>query len=390
VKPPDRGGVNSPFNPEIWLFLIGVTALFLFLEAATASRFLDKVRLALGAFHLLPSVVGVILVTGCLAGIGSAFFSLFPPTGEKSSWMFFVHLGLGIGIVQIVLTVTGYAGFLYVWPIRILFLVLLGMGIRHVLDSFRTLRQMVLDGFTLLKNSDKIEWFFFGVLVLQILFWLVASLSPPTGASALGYHLAQPKTFLESHHIYSRPDYYESAYPFGFEIWILFHFLFTDEIGARFSLFLIGIGALTLAAVLARVYRFSRSTFLVPALLANLTAMNETVSRMENDVFGLFFLFLGLIAIQRGLESGVGKWWIPATAALGTAISVKYLYLFPVFFCLVLAGYGLLRSEYQKIPSGIVATAIGLFLGLGGFWYLKNWYLWGNPLHPFQLSGWVR
>jgi len=390
VKPSDWGGGNSISKPAFWFFLIGVAALLLFLEAATTSRFSDKVRLAIGVAHLLPTVLGMILLTGCVAGIGSAFFSLFSPNKEESSWLFFVHLGIGIGVVQIVLTLVGYAHLLYIWPLRILFLVLIGVSYRHVLDSFKNVGRMISELSLSLRHSEKIEWLFFGVLCLQIFFWLVYSLSPPTGASALGYHLAQPKAFLDFHLIYSRPDYYESTYPFGFEIWILFHFLFTDEIGTRFSLFLIGVGVLVLVTVLAHRFQFSRSPFLVPALLANLIEMNETVFRMENDLFGLFFLCLGLLSIHLWKDTGRGEWWIPGWAAFGIAISVKYPFLFPVFLCLLLTGYWYVKGGKETLSYGKFLSGIGLFLFLGGFWYFKNGYFLGNPLYPFQLFGWIR
>lgn len=377
-------------GPGSLVFGIGILLLLLFLEAATSSRFADKIRLGLGFLHLLPTMGTVLLLTGCTAGLGSTFLSRFSFQDESPSWTFFIHLATGIGLIQILLTVIGYSGLLYPLPLQVGFALLFLLCIRHVGASFLRMGRLGSDLIRNLREADVFGWLFFGALGIQVLLWLVPSLSPPTGASALGYHLSQPKTFLETHSLFSRPDYYESTYPFGFEIWGLFHFLFTDEIGFRFANFLMVLGVLVLSSVLVDRFRICRIPFLVPALMANLVAMDQTVLRMENDIAGLFFLEIALLSLLLWAETGRADWWLPGSVGLGAVVSVKYLLLYPAFLCLLLAGYWRIQNRALAVPRGIRIAGIVLFLSLGGFWYLKNWVLFGNPLYPFRFLWWIR
>lgn len=71
-------------------------------------------------------------------------------------------------------------------------------------------------------------------------------------------------------------------------------------------------------------------------------------------------------------------------AFLGMAVGVKYSALTQFIVILIISSYLVFknRRKHSKILRNFLVTG-GLFLILGGYWYIKNLMTTGNPIYPF-------
>ena len=80
-----------------------------------------------------------------------------------------------------------------------------------------------------------------------------------------------------------------------------------------------------------------------------------------------------------------------SAALLGVGIKPTYAYALPGLLVLaVLFRRGRPTDPTRPVwfPTGKAEIGVALSaLVLGGFWYLRNWAVWGNPIHPMEAAG---
>ena len=215
------------------------------------------------------------------------------------------------------------------------------------------------------------------IAVVLILSW-VQAVAPPIGNDDLTYHLAYPKIFL---HI-GRVSYLPHA---------LFGSLWPAQSGMFYSL-----GLSLQGAALAKLFHWifypltAYATFLVTRRF-----WGERAGRLA----GLLFLFIPAAYAQSGhayvdlayaffvttaFYAFLLRRVLPEGRAarlsgllIGGALATKHLALGPAA---ILSVFWLTCSE-KKLRSTISFCLVAF--GIGCVWYLRSWYVSGNPVYPF-------
>lgn len=213
-------------------------------------------------------------------------------------------------------------------------------------------------------------------ILLLILPWILRPLLPPGGSDALTYHLPYARFYLEQG---------------GLAVNETLRFpLHTHNVNLLYAAALIRPGA-TLAQLLHAamgflamlgVYGIARHWQGWPAAVlaaAGMLLLGEfrysfSTAFVDNGV--LLFVTAAFLALALWSEEGSRRLlWCGALFA-GTAMGTKY---FGALFAIPLGLMVLWFSRDLKLTARF-ALAVA---GTGLFWYLRSWWISGNPVHPF-------
>jgi hypothetical protein len=208
----------------------------------------------------------------------------------------------------------------------------------------------------------------------------------------LSYHLHVPATWMHDRRITIVPAVFgdpSPAYaPSNLELWFLF------LMAPLRSDYLAGVGQLPFAALavaaIATVVRDAgglRVAALAAALLFVL--IPEVWTQMPTAMTDLGFA----ACLAASLPFAIRLWTardrrrrdlLAATTAIGLAIGTKYAAAALALPFIVLAAAGWLRRRPIDLRGGAVAFAV--VLATGGFWYVRNAAVTGNPLYPVAVA----
>jgi hypothetical protein len=215
-------------------------------------------------------------------------------------------------------------------------------------------------------------------LLLQV--WFFA----PAMGDALSYHLPKIAEWVRAgaltRELGSDP---RSTFPSGFELietwWVVFlhHDVLIEMAGVEF-LALAGAGAYALARGMA----WSGRCAFIAALCFILTPglhLQATACLNDGPIAALITATAALIVAR------VHPLLILIPVGLGTGIKPTFVYALPGLIAIA----WLSRREEGAKPASLRAAAL-LCLGalvVGAAWYLRNWVLYGNPIHPMGSEG---
>lgn len=194
----------------------------------------------------------------------------------------------------------------------------------------------------------------------------------------LSYHLHMPATWMHETRLSIVPAVFgdpSPAYaPANLELWFLFLMapLRSDALASIGQLPLAGLAALAIVAAVRETGGGRR-----PALAAALAFLlvpeiaGQTPTAMT-DVGLAAFLLASLPFVAR--HDIVGT-----SAALGLAVGTKYA---GVVLALPFAVVAVAAIRRKPVPTRAALAALGVFIATGGFWYLRNLVVTGNPLYP--------
>jgi len=220
------------------------------------------------------------------------------------------------------------------------------------------------------------EWLPVLPVVFLILRWVLRPLTPAGGSDALTYHLPYARFYLEHGALIVDETL---RYP-----------LHTHNVNLLFSAALIrpdatvaqgihaALGLLTVLGVygLARHWRGwpTAVVAVIGMLFVSEFRFSFTTAFVDNGV--VLYVTAAFVALALWSENGPRSllWW--AALFAGTAMGTKY---FGALFTLPL-GLLVLWSSRRLGLTIRFALAVGAF---GLFWYLRSWWISGNPIHPF-------
>ncbi len=207
------------------------------------------------------------------------------------------------------------------------------------------------------------------------------------GGDSLWYHLPFAAAFAESGSItplhFTDPLYLNWFYPQNSE---LIHAAGIELFGNDFLSVLINLGWLGLALLagwcIGRPYGAEAiSITAVAILLAADLMFSRQPGNANNDITGLA-LFLSAIAVLVVAKRPLGGPLIVAGLAAGLALGTKLTYVVPVAALtvgvLVIAGSG---NRARAAAAWLIPLALG-----GGYWYVRNLVVAGNPLPWVKLG----
>jgi hypothetical protein len=225
-----------------------------------------------------------------------------------------------------------------------------------------------------------LEWLAIVPVLLVIAAWLVRPLGPAAGSDPLTYHLPYARFYLEQgglavnetlrfpFHAHNLNLLYAAALmrPYSIESPALAQMLHA----AMGWLSLLGVYGAT------RMWRDWPSALLVvlAVLLLDEFVFSFSAAFVDNGV--MLFVTGAFVAVARWQQNGDQGWLWLAALLIGTAMGTKYLgawFTVPLGLCVLWHS----RNLRLAIRFTVLVSATGLF------WYLRSWWLVGNPLHPF-------
>jgi hypothetical protein len=210
----------------------------------------------------------------------------------------------------------------------------------------------------------------------------------PYRVDVMAYHLPFVVYWMQSHGL-GIPGYLaqtaQAGYPAGHELLVHWFMapLRSDLFSALVNGAFLGLSGPAMAAMGEKLRAPRWAGWLAALLLLSCPLMEWLAQTHYVEPAYLFFLLgaanFGLLAIRRGRRLE----WVIFCLAFGLAGGIKtthVAYGSLLLLFLVLEA----RREGRKIPWPRCAVTLGAaVLALSGMWYLRNGFVFGNPLHPF-------
>jgi len=299
-------------------------------------------------------------------------------------WKGVVGQAIGFGVLSYLMVLLGVLGYLrgnVLWGLYGTLLLLSLTQIRGWVGWIRSI---------LARFSEETGWLGRSALFLGMIYFfilLVGSTAPEIGTDALCYHLGTPKAFLLGGGLFYSPYDINSIYPFFQQMLYLFGFGLENVILAKLIHFEMGI--LLFLSVFLILKRFQVQSAFFWALLFIVTpGITNQMTMAFTDVALTLYILLGMYFLFEGVGTQKKLFYILGGLFFGFAFSIKAvagIYLAGT----ALACFVLLFSRREKVREYLSGFALGILLALCafiaacGFWYLRTYFVMGNPLYPY-------
>ncbi len=220
---------------------------------------------------------------------------------------------------------------------------------------------------------------------LIALLTLILCLLPPDGNEwdAIAYHLAFPKTYLQSGEMVEIPFMHQSYFPPLLDMLFLLGLWLGGEPSAKVFHWAMGMmTALGLAGFIAR-HQGDGSVGALLWLGTPVVAWQAFTAYV--DLSTALYASLSVYALYEGIRQRQTHWLWLAGVIMGFALATKYNALLSWG---LLGLLGLLWCMHKRWTLGARSLLLAgiLALAIGAPWYLRNWYWTGNPVYPFAYS----
>lgn len=234
------------------------------------------------------------------------------------------------------------------------------------------------------------------VLGVALAWKLAQALRLPTlDYDGMSYHLVTVDVWLQSGAIGRVPQrIFSDGYPANGELITLWLMAFTrSDVLANLTAFLAVPLAMAATAGLARTLGATRDHAVLaglviggtPAVLALSASTYVDIWAMADVAAAAFF---GALALRSGRAAEISV--VLAGIAMGLAVGTKLSMAIPmatIAAVLVARGGGAATWRARARAGARIAALIAVpALALGGYWYLKNLLIFGNPFWPFDLG----
>jgi len=335
-------------------------------------------------------ILFILLITA-LTGVGCKIFSFckirFFSWEEKVAY----SLGLGAGVISILFLLLGAAQLYHRTTAYVVLILLLLISWREIYKLIQPLWQRMKNIKVYLKKVPVYIWLIIGVLILHIVLNLIAAMGPPGHADTLYAHFGFPKQFIQLGGIQYIPYDFYSNYPLGLNMLYVFGMLLRSDILASlvsfgFSLFILLVIFAFCKRYVPQKYQFFGLIAGVIFYAAPMTTLRATSGMLE---LGLcLYVILAFFSIYNWLASKDLKWLIVGAVFAGFGAGVK---LSGLLFAPILVGFIFIfclfvdKSGLKRIIKIIFIFTI-IFIVVASPWYLKNYFLTGNPVYPVFYS----
>lgn len=225
------------------------------------------------------------------------------------------------------------------------------------------------------------------VLALLILgFATLQALAPPWGYDALMYHLQAPRLWLEAGKITLLPDIWQPNGPMTIEMLFTIGLAVESDVTAR----LIHLTFAVLVYILC--FNFGKDLLgrtggvISVAILLGIPILPLWSSLAYADMSLALFTLLAIYALYLWRLKKQNTFLLLAGLMMGWALGSKY----TALGSFAIVGLWLLLHKRKDGLAAITRTAAFFVLPslvIAAPWYLKNFFLSGNPLYPFVFCG---
>lgn len=342
---------------------------------------------------VLPLALSALLFYSFVSALSSPRFS--------GRWSFLDRLiaSFVLACSQIVVSelTLGWLGLLYRWPLVAANVAVSGLVIylarapsgTLIADGAAVLRSLgrVLRGFPTIALM--VAWLAVLLIYLIGVDWIL----PPTDWDSLRYHLPMVTQMIQDHAILEVPTdtVFINTYPKNFELMFLWWMLLSggDQWvnATQIPFFLV---AVVIVYRLARLTDLSRHHSLLGAvLLASAPVMLQQLMSTMIDVMFSTMAILATWGFYRFVRGGDPFDLVLSGLAAGLAAGGKGNgVVWPVILGILVIIAALMRrrgNSRRHWLSAALLFGVPAFL-LSFHWYAKNWWVYGNPIEPYQLT----
>ncbi len=287
-----------------------------------------------------------------------------------------LQIAAGIGVSMVTLFAAGVLGHLSAPVIGALILIGLGLAAGTFLrpPSPQGPATSPLDALTsTLRRVPPGAWWWTAVAVGAGLTLLVTPLWPPQAWDELAYHLPYARYWADQGALTVNPwlRYPLSAY--NMNLLYAAALIFGSDVLPHLLHGLTGtLTALLTFGVAARFMDW-RSGLVAVVLLVYATRWGWANAYVDLGIMLFWTAAFAALALRYAL--GDRRFSYLAAFFAGIAVGIKYqgLFYLPVFVVLALT--------VERRPAVVIRAAL-VFIAVGGYWYLRNWVISGDPVHP--------
>lgn len=294
-----------------------------------------------------------------------------------------ISFALGLGLLALLMLALGLLGGLY-RPLGFVPLGVLGAlgGGEHVPMA------SALGAWTKTLRVSGWGWALTLVFAAFAAVSLVGCFAPPTIAlewDSVAYHLADPKMYLQAHHIVYLPWEDHSNFAFTAEMWYLYGLQIGGVPLAKLFHFACGLGT-SLAVYALGTRLMSPTVGKISALLfATMPLVFWEAGTAYVDLATAFFTTLTLLALGEGIGRRDPRRLRLGAVLMGLTLSTKATALGTLLLLalgvLVWSLRGLKQSPLAALKSAVLWGLLALLVGSP--WLVKSAILTGNPVYPF-------
>ncbi len=328
------------------------------------------------AYPLTGLAAVVLAATLFLAALGfGQRLTPFLPVSRRFP-LALVQLSLGTGVLGYVAFAMGLAG----WLGEVTLLLVTALGVSLLRRDFTPVprRRLFSSGRRLLLRGSALA------CGLAVVFALLGAMLPEIEYDALWYHLAFPIRYLHSGQLLDLQCEHMSPTPQQTELLYTYGLVLGDARGAKLIHFGFGVLTALWTAWLAHRWVGRRWGMVAAALFITAPTVLWEMTTAYNDL-PLAFLAAGAVALLLEWRCcRARRLLVLAAVLLGLGLTVKHL----AFLFLAPLAVGVLLVPVESAPrtlsqrlvdaSLLVTVAIAVALP----WYIRAWYITGNPLFP--------
>jgi len=237
-------------------------------------------------------------------------------------------------------------------------------------------------------------WALIGLAVLVIGYVVyLGYLFPPYAYDSLTYHLPPVASWIQNEKIsfISGVDGFSNYYPKNAELLYLWNLiLFKNDIWVDLIQFIFwGIGCITVYAISNQFIRLDKQSSLIAGMIFFFTPIGLMQSKTcyVDVIFTVFILISVYFVLDYLINNDARSIWL-ASLAMAILLGIKpqsFLYIFILYTLLL---YKTIRDHRFNWPR-IILSFIGvlfLLISISGYWYIKNYIVFHNPLYPFEIK----
>lgn len=337
-------------------------------------------------FGTILDVVLTVLMVSLAGGIGQRIVGKRNVIGPLE--MLAVTVAIGLGILETVILLVGFLGFLYWWVAWVILILGLIVFFKDILAWFSNW-----NAFFPPEQKSGLSKISIGFVIFACLLSLFPALAPPLKWDSLVYHVELPRQYLANAQIGFLADNVFSGFPQlveAFFTWALALRVITTAttLGWAVGLVaLIGIEGLTRRLVGPKV------AWLAPAVLLSGSHIARSMSWGYVDLWVMLFGLVMVVALDVYLRERSKFWLFLAGICIGLAMSSKYTagILLPIgLFTLFQDWVGAWKKpRYRHLQTFLLDCMILVLIAFLVFspWLIKNSLLTGNPISPFYFPG---
>lgn len=315
------------------------------------------------------------------------FGSLFLGRFKEQNFLLrgILYVGLGFGLLSYSVILSGY--FKMMKPIVFVALVSAILTLRRskIFEFSNWFLSLFREVFH--KSKGLLERMGQAIFLISLSITFLICFLPEISNDALAHHLALPKRYLQMGQVAPVPYDFKSYQSILMNALYVIGLMFNSVSAAKLFHWWTGVFLTFSLIIFINEHTNKRWISIFWGLLLWLTpTFMAQVSTTYVDIGVAFFLFLSFYLFWQGLETKKIAVFFLSGVFLGFAANSKYSGLLGGLPFVVFLAYSIFKSRFHLHYLKVLCSFGVGFCLFGGFLFIRNWMLTGNPLFPIFSS----